>query len=117
MAYDISYEELQEVEYDVIIYFDPHWEKIYYKDEKKLYRKKPVEINLLTERTFEEKILNWKSLYENKIIKNYLVPKIKRQEENLDLQKRILWNFFTYNKKLKQNQGGREWSVILITEL
>lgn len=77
VAYDISYEELQEVEYDVIIYFDPHWEKIYYKDEKKLYRKKPVEINLLTERTFEEKILNWKSLYENKIIKNYLVPKNK----------------------------------------
>lgn len=75
VAYDISYEELQEVEYDVIIYFDPHWEKIYYKDEKKLYRKKPVEINLLTERTFEEKILNWKSLCENKIIKNYLVPK------------------------------------------
>ena len=75
IAYDISYEELQEVEYDVIIYFDPHWEKIYYKVEKKLYRKKPVEINLLTERTFEEKILNWKYLCENKIIKNYLVPK------------------------------------------
>ena len=77
IACDISYEELQEVEYDVIIYFDPHWEKIYYKDEKKLYRKKPVEINLLIERTFEEKILNWKSLYENKIIRNYLIPKDK----------------------------------------
>ncbi|MCF2625198.1 SNF2 helicase associated domain-containing protein [Fusobacterium perfoetens] len=70
---NIGYEELQDIEYDVIIYFDPPWDRFFYVDKtKKLYRKKPVEINFITNRSIEDKINNKRMrLYRNKILKTY----------------------------------------------
>lgn len=70
---NIGYEEPQDIEYDVIIYFDPPWDRFFYVDKtKKLYRKKPIEINFITNRSIEDKINNKRMrLYRNKILKTY----------------------------------------------
>lgn len=69
-VYRPTYEELQELEFDVLIHYDPAWKDIVTGGDlrKRIYAKKITEINMVLKGTMEEKIYNLKKLLKNKLV-------------------------------------------------
>lgn len=67
-AGNLSLEELKQLDFDTIVYYDPPWkellgDKLEYNSSKKI-----IEINLIIKGTVEEKVFNMKGLKKNSVI-------------------------------------------------